>query len=396
MKSETEMNSLICDDKDRAELDVGFRVYKCTNPNAQPVDLNKVIQDRIHVKRLIKTSDAQFDSAHDRDSDGAANEKVKRSLRPKKKQSAQEKFWEVFCGFCISGNVSGTYTELIDRVNFYNQNQTFLKKLPKSANPENACLLRFARNLFYSEPKEAPKTQYDYLFYLVCQFSTFTNWLQDNFRFFHLDSVVDYILSKFKPFIPMRFKKLNPEMSEIEELCALALGTAGFKGDVYRSAIDKIDVWRRSNPDNEETICKLHGLLDSCFSPRFMASDISGIATETLIRTVYSEREAGKYDFTWKGKDICKMRTQVQEDAALIPEQEKSVNWDTTQNLYIEGDNLRALKALAPQYTGKVKMIYIDPPYNTGHDFVYKDNFRQETEIFDRFLLSKIPRAAGE
>ena len=86
------------------------------------------------------------------------------------------------------------------------------------------------------------------------------------------------------------------------------------------------------------------------------------------------------------------MRAQVQDDAALIPAKEKSVNWDTTQNLYIEGDNLRALKALAPQYAGKVKMIYIDPPYNTGHDFVYKDNFRHETEIFDRYLFKPIPR----
>jgi hypothetical protein len=392
MKSETEIDSLVCDDKDRAELDVGFRVYKCANPNAQPVDLNKIIQDRIHVKRLIKTSDAQFDVAPDRDSDGAKKKKVKRSLRPKKKQSTQDKFWEVFCGFCISGNESSTYAELIDRVNFYNQNQTFLKKLPKSATPENACLLRFARNLFYSGPKETPNTQYDYLFYLVCKFSTFTNWLQDNFRFYHLDSAVDYILSKFKPFIPMRFKKISPEMSEIEELCELALGTSGLKGDLYCSAINKIDDWRKSNPENEETICKLHGLLDSDFSPRFKASDIAGITTESLIQTVYSEREAGKYDFTWRGKDICKMRAQVQDDANLIPDKEKSVNWDTTQNLYIEGDNLRALKALAPQYAGKVKMIYIDPPYNTGHDFVYKDNFRQETEIFDRYLFKPIPR----
>jgi hypothetical protein len=193
----------------------------------------------------------------------------------------------------------------------------------------------------------------------------------------------------------MRFKKINPEMSEIEELCALALGTAGSRGNIYCGAINKIDAWRKSNPENEETICKLHGLLDSDFSPRFRASDISGIATETLIQTVFSEREAGKYDFTWQGKDICKMRAQIQDDAVLIPEQEKSVHWDTTQNLYIEGDNLRALKALAPQYAGKVKMIYIDPPYNTGHEFVYKDNFRQETELFDRYLFKPMPCAAG-
>lgn len=83
------------------------------------------------------------------------------------------------------------------------------------------------------------------------------------------------------------------------------------------------------------------------------------------------------YDFTWVGK-----RAAMQEAAAPIrktlrPCPEESVDWDTTLNLYIEGDNLEVLKLLQNSYMGKVKMIYIDPPYNTGNDFVYHDDFRR-------------------
>lgn len=89
------------------------------------------------------------------------------------------------------------------------------------------------------------------------------------------------------------------------------------------------------------------------------------------------------YDFTWVGK-----RAALQEAAAPIrktlrPCKEESVDWDTTQNLYIEGDNLEVLKLLQNSYMGKVKMIYIDPPYNTGNDFVYHDDFTQSAEEYD-------------
>lgn len=69
-------------------------------------------------------------------------------------------------------------------------------------------------------------------------------------------------------------------------------------------------------------------------------------------------------------------------DKTLHPEVERSKDWDTTQNLYIEGDNLEALKILRSTYAGKVKLIYIDPPYNTGHDFVYKDNFATDADAY--------------
>ncbi|MCI9305793.1 MAG: site-specific DNA-methyltransferase [Lachnospiraceae bacterium] len=82
-----------------------------------------------------------------------------------------------------------------------------------------------------------------------------------------------------------------------------------------------------------------------------------------------------KYEFKWKGKSDCLRLAQRRSTATLRPYPEESINFDTTQNLYIEGDNLEVLKLLQKSYFRKVKMIYIDPPYNTGNDFVYEDDF---------------------
>lgn len=82
-----------------------------------------------------------------------------------------------------------------------------------------------------------------------------------------------------------------------------------------------------------------------------------------------------KYKFEWKGKADCLRLAQKRSTGTLRPCREESVDWDTTQNLYIEGDNLEVLKLLQTAYYRKVKMIYIDPPYNTGNDFVYADDF---------------------
>ncbi|MBI5996529.1 site-specific DNA-methyltransferase [Clostridium perfringens] len=83
-----------------------------------------------------------------------------------------------------------------------------------------------------------------------------------------------------------------------------------------------------------------------------------------------------RYEFTWKGKKEAMRIAQKQSTGTLRPCREESVNFDETENLYIEGDNLEVLRALQNSYRGKVKMIYIDPPYNTGNDFVYKDDFK--------------------
>ena len=90
-----------------------------------------------------------------------------------------------------------------------------------------------------------------------------------------------------------------------------------------------------------------------------------------------------RYDFTWVGKRKSIIEAGAPINKTLRPDVANSKNWDTTENLFIEGDNLDALKLLQESYLGKVKMIYIDPPYNTGKDFVYHDNFRATTEQYD-------------
>lgn len=88
------------------------------------------------------------------------------------------------------------------------------------------------------------------------------------------------------------------------------------------------------------------------------------------------------YSFTWSGKAQAKRLAQTPTTGTLRPCKEDSKNWDSTKNLYIEGDNLEVLKLLQKSYFGKVKMIYIDPPYNTGKDFVYKDNFHDSIQNY--------------
>lgn len=95
------------------------------------------------------------------------------------------------------------------------------------------------------------------------------------------------------------------------------------------------------------------------------------------------------YDFTWVGKKEAMIEANRPIRKTLRPDKESSVNWDTTENIYIEGDNLDALKLLQESYMGKVKMIYIDPPYNTGKDFVYRDNFTQDKDSYEEEIGAK-------
>jgi adenine-specific DNA-methyltransferase len=90
------------------------------------------------------------------------------------------------------------------------------------------------------------------------------------------------------------------------------------------------------------------------------------------------------YRFTWAGKSQARREAHKPSTGSLRPCKEESVDWDTTQNLYIEGDNLEVLKLLQKSYSNKVKMIYIDPPYNTGKDFVYKDNYKDNLKNYQQ------------
>ena len=98
----------------------------------------------------------------------------------------------------------------------------------------------------------------------------------------------------------------------------------------------------------------------------------------------FEEVENEKYELTWAGKKNAKKIAQedvIGRTLKFIPEDSKNI--DTTENLYIEGDNLEVLKLLRQNYYGAIKMIYIDPPYNTGKDFIYKDSFSMSQEKSD-------------
>ncbi|REJ68855.1 MAG: site-specific DNA-methyltransferase [Planctomycetota bacterium] len=92
-----------------------------------------------------------------------------------------------------------------------------------------------------------------------------------------------------------------------------------------------------------------------------------------------------RYGLTWAGKADAILAIQTPSVGTLTPFPEESVNFDTTENLFIEGDNLEVLKLLQKSYFGKVKMIYIDPPYNTGNEFIYPDNFREGLDGYLRY-----------
>ena len=101
---------------------------------------------------------------------------------------------------------------------------------------------------------------------------------------------------------------------------------------------------------------------------------------QMLSEDVVDGKEA--YEFPWVGKKASIVEANKPIRKTLRPCKEDSVNWDTTENLYIEGDNLQVLKLLQESYLGKVKMIYIDPPYNTGNDFIYNDDFKMDRDDY--------------
>lgn len=88
------------------------------------------------------------------------------------------------------------------------------------------------------------------------------------------------------------------------------------------------------------------------------------------------------YGMNWPGKADCFKTIQTPSMATLRPRPDESVQWDTTENLIIEGDNLEVLKLLQKSYLGRVKMVYIDPPYNTGSDFIYPDNYAESLQTY--------------
>lgn len=111
------------------------------------------------------------------------------------------------------------------------------------------------------------------------------------------------------------------------------------------------------------------------FFPEIVADGKINLDTLKTILDVDVEDGHERFGLTWPGKREAIRAAQTPTTATLMPDKENSVNWDTTQNVFIEGDNLEVLKVLQKHYYGQIKMIYIDPPYNTGKDFVYSDDY---------------------
>ena len=139
--------------------------------------------------------------------------------------------------------------------------------------------------------------------------------------------------------------------------------------------MDKMD--GKSKDIVAENIGKLKELFPEAFTEGKVDFDI---LKEVLGKFVDKCDE--RFSFTWNGKSKARMIAQMPSTGTLRPCKEESADWDTTQNIFIEGDNLEVLKLLQRSYHKKVKMIYIDPPYNTGKDFVYKDNFKDNIKNY--------------
>jgi adenine-specific DNA-methyltransferase len=121
--------------------------------------------------------------------------------------------------------------------------------------------------------------------------------------------------------------------------------------------------------------------LRALFPEAFTEGKIDFEVLRQLLGSAVEEREE-KYGLNWHGKRRARQLALTPSTGTLRPCPEESVDWDTTQNLMIEGDNLEVLKLLQKSYAGKVKLIYIDPPYNTGGDFVYPDDFQDNIKNY--------------
>jgi len=128
----------------------------------------------------------------------------------------------------------------------------------------------------------------------------------------------------------------------------------------------------------EEQMRKLKELFPEAFTEGL------SVDWDKLRLTLGQSIDVGKerYGMNWPGKADCFKTIQQPSIATLIPARDESVDFDTTENLFIEGDNLEVLKLLQKSYLGKVKMIYIDPPYNTGNEFIYPDNYSENLETY--------------
>lgn len=149
-----------------------------------------------------------------------------------------------------------------------------------------------------------------------------------------------------------------------------------------------MDKLKMHSPDmTQQNIEKIQALFPNCVTESNgangelkLAIDFDQLKQELSNSIVEGPQE--RYQLNWPGKREALLTANAPIAKTLRPSREESVNFDTTENLFIEGDNLDALKMLQETYLGKVKMIYIDPPYNTGNDFIYNDDFSERNDLF--------------
>ena len=162
---------------------------------------------------------------------------------------------------------------------------------------------------------------------------------------------------------------------------------------------DKEPVTLTSADPTAERVAQLRKLFPECYADGRIDFDKLRAA---LGDAVASGPE--RFTFSWAGRADAANVLQTPSRATLVPKPNESVNWDTTRNLFIEGDNLEVLKLLYKAYAGKVKLIYIDPPYNTGNDFVYPDDFADPLAVYLKLtkqaddagnLLTSNPETSG-
>ena len=335
---------------------------------------------------------------------------AKRSLSKKPKPGKLDTYWQLFAAFVFTMNESGTYRETIDRVNFFNAEQKILKRVPKSADATNACMIKYARGLFGCAPKEKQWSMYDYRRLLVKNLYYHSCWLQDNFHLLFGETCVYSVMKLFDDLLPKRFGELYPDVAEIERMAAESVANA--RSGFEPTHIAELEAYRAEHPN---ALPKLRAFLcDGRPAP-------DGTAIETV---KWAAKTNTQEVFSWFGKDIAEYLAELAENMCsrlnfkeqLFEkeiERDGALKWkdmechvskieqcnpdaevqqlDMEKNHYIEGDNLRALRLLKPQYEGKIKMIYIDPPYNTGQKFVYVDDFKSDDAIFRRLLFARFP-----
>lgn len=338
-------------------------------------------------------------------------------MRHKKKQGKRDQYWELFGAFVLAA--SAGYRDTLARAGFFNETQTVLRKTPPSATGENACWVLHARRVFFGRPREMPCTVRGYTRLLATELAHFCAWMHDNDLALLRDNMIPEIIARLRHAIPRRFAELAPDDAKAEQASRMARAAATMGGAAFSGQIEIIEAWRERHP---EDVCDLSGLLGHDYMPLCSPEEAEKVPTAELFRLALRRDGSKGSDFSWRGKDMAIELANMPElgclryketingdlrhpdgfgldvsaDVSQVVDASGATLLDISRNHYIEGDNLRALKLLMPSYRGKIKMIYIDPPYNTGHDFVYRDKFDEEAEIFNRFLLGPIPHERGD